>query len=198
MKLKKVISGGQTGADQAGLVVAKRFGLETGGWMPKGFKTQEGSRPQFANIYTLQEHISADYSPRTELNVKESCGTVRLAACFDSRGEICTLKYIKKHKKPYIDIDLADKPTPRVLAEWILENQIEVLNVAGNSENTYAGAFSSSASYLQSCFFELGLAITISAKEFLANIKITDTDLGIFDSNNQAIHQIAIKKIVGK
>jgi hypothetical protein len=34
--LERVISGGQTGADQAGLAAAKRLGVPTGGFMPKG------------------------------------------------------------------------------------------------------------------------------------------------------------------
>lgn len=197
--LKKIVSGGQTGADQAGLVIGKRFGLETGGWIPKGFKTSEGPRPEFAQLYKLQEHISSDYAPRTELNVKESCGTVRLAGCFDSKGEICTLKYIKKYKKPFIDIDLTDKPSSKVFLDWIVENQIKVLNVAGNSENTFAGSFLLSALYLQSCFFDLGLSLNITAKELFANIKLTDaSDLQLFDSNNQAIAGISIKKVVRK
>ncbi|HJT77421.1 MAG TPA: putative molybdenum carrier protein, partial [Gemmataceae bacterium] len=37
--LERVISGGQTGADQAGLAAAKACGIPTGGWMPKGFLT---------------------------------------------------------------------------------------------------------------------------------------------------------------
>ncbi|MFZ8324119.1 YpsA SLOG family protein, partial [Staphylococcus aureus] len=42
MKLKKVISGGQTGADQAGLRAGKAAGLETGGMVPKGCLTDDG------------------------------------------------------------------------------------------------------------------------------------------------------------
>jgi hypothetical protein len=30
---ERVVSGGQTGADQAGLIAARRFGIPTGGWM---------------------------------------------------------------------------------------------------------------------------------------------------------------------
>jgi RNA polymerase sigma factor (sigma-70 family) len=41
--VRKVISGGQTGADQAGLFAAEAFGIETGGWMPKGFLTLAGN-----------------------------------------------------------------------------------------------------------------------------------------------------------
>jgi hypothetical protein len=33
----KIISGGQSGADQAAWRAAKAFGIATGGWMPRGF-----------------------------------------------------------------------------------------------------------------------------------------------------------------
>ena len=49
--LEKIISGGQSGADQAGWRVARAFGIPTGGAMPLGFLTEEGSRPEFAELY---------------------------------------------------------------------------------------------------------------------------------------------------
>ena len=36
----EIISGAQTGADQAGWRAARAFDLDTGGWMPKGFITE--------------------------------------------------------------------------------------------------------------------------------------------------------------
>jgi ribosomal protein L33 len=41
--LKKIISGGQTGADQAALDVAINLGIPHGGWIPKGRKTEKGT-----------------------------------------------------------------------------------------------------------------------------------------------------------
>jgi hypothetical protein len=38
--LAKVISGGQTGADQAGRRAARAAGIPTGGWAPLGWKTE--------------------------------------------------------------------------------------------------------------------------------------------------------------
>jgi Circularly permutated YpsA SLOG family len=38
--LDRVVSGGQTGADQAGWRAARAVGLATGGWMPYGFLTE--------------------------------------------------------------------------------------------------------------------------------------------------------------
>jgi len=46
MILKKIISGGQTGADQAGLDAAIEYGLPHGGWIPKGRLTESGTLPE--------------------------------------------------------------------------------------------------------------------------------------------------------
>jgi hypothetical protein len=43
--LERIITGGQTGADQAGWRVAQAFGIRTGGGRPRGFLTEEGPRP---------------------------------------------------------------------------------------------------------------------------------------------------------
>ena len=54
MSLRKVVSGGQTGADQAGLRAARAAGIETGGWAPKGWETEEGPAPWLSD-YGLKE-----------------------------------------------------------------------------------------------------------------------------------------------
>lgn len=46
MRPVRIISGGQTGADQGALVAAKQLGIETGGWTPRGFLTEAGPCPE--------------------------------------------------------------------------------------------------------------------------------------------------------
>lgn len=136
----KVVSGGQTGADIAGLKAATEVGLKTGGWMPKGFKASDGEHPEFAGQFGLKEHTSPTYPPRTALNVKESDGTIRFASNFNSPGELLTAKLIRQYQKPSISIDIRSQiTTPRDVADWIIENNIKVLNIAGNSEKTSPG-----------------------------------------------------------
>lgn len=48
----KIISGGQTGADQAALDFAIEHSIPHGGWIPKGRKTENGILP---DKYHLQE-----------------------------------------------------------------------------------------------------------------------------------------------
>jgi len=155
--LRKVVSGGQTGADRAGLIVAREFGLETGGWLPKGCQTAAGPRPDLIEKYGMQEHPSPNYAARTYANAKDSDATIRLAMDFGSRGEICTLNAIKRYHKPWTDIDLAKPRPPVEVAEWLTEHQVGILNVAGNSEKTFSGTFDLCTIYLRSVLSALGL-----------------------------------------
>lgn len=145
--LEKVISGMQIGADYAGVYAAKELGFEVGGWMPLGFKTQKGKRPEYANIFNAKTTMTNNYSNRTEYNVRDSSGTIRIANDFLSAGEICTLNAIKKHKKPYLDIWYplgVSNPflyhDPRLIWHWIETYNITTLNVAGNANETMEGS----------------------------------------------------------
>jgi hypothetical protein len=135
----KVISGGQNGADQAGIEAAKIVGLKTGGWLPKGCRTLDGPRPKFLDLYQMQEHASASYARRTEANVRDSDGTIRFARVFSSAGEKCTLKAIKWFNKPDLKIDVDNLPAVEQVVSWIKQHNIQVLNIAGNSEQTAEG-----------------------------------------------------------
>lgn len=146
--LKKIISGGQTGADIAGLVVAKKAGIATGGTMPKGFKTLRGPQPDYAQLFGIEEHSSQSYVLRTHKNVKESDGTLRLAYNFGSAGERCTLNAINRYGKPHLDVDLSNPRPHQEVVDWILEKKIEVLNIAGNSEETAPGTYKAVKQYL--------------------------------------------------
>lgn len=132
MLVDKVISGGQTGADQAALVAARALGIDTGGWVPHGWRTEHGTEP-WLEKFGCQEHESVQYPPRTILNVSQSDGTVFFGDA-NSPGGRCTLKACIAHHKPYI-ID----PTPGALEMWVRAERIKTLNVAGNRESTRPG-----------------------------------------------------------
>jgi len=69
----RIVSGGQTGADRAALDWAIAHGIPHGGWCPKGRKAEDGMSQA---KYELIETPSTDYVQRTELNVRDSDGTV--------------------------------------------------------------------------------------------------------------------------
>jgi hypothetical protein len=71
--IKKIVSGGQTGADRAALDFALKFFKPHGGWIPKGHITEDGPLP---DKYQLEEMPTGSYPARTEQNVIDSDGTV--------------------------------------------------------------------------------------------------------------------------
>jgi len=133
--LETVISGGQIGVDQAGLMAARRVGLKTGGHTVKGYLTKDGCRPSQKIIYHLEDDCP-DYRSRTRKNVQTSDGTIRLAYNFQSPGELCTLRAIRDYYKPSLDIILhAEELRPiEEVALWIVMNDIKILNIAGNAD----------------------------------------------------------------
>lgn len=137
--VEKVISGGQIGADIAALRVAKRLGIETGGFATRGFRTKKGKAPELGSKYGLVELDSVLYPQRTYANVEVSDGTMRFAYSFLTAGERCTMKAINKFHKPFYDVDVGkQQPFPTTsdikwAAMWIVQNDIKVLNVAGNA-----------------------------------------------------------------
>jgi len=129
--IKKIISGGQTGADQAALDVAIELGISHGGWIPKGRKTERGPLPK---KYQLQEMPTDSYPARTEKNVIDSDGTL-----INSHGEMTggsdfTREMAQKHNKPWMHVDANEfsvEAAVQFIRAWISGSKIEVLNVAG-------------------------------------------------------------------
>lgn len=123
--LKQVISGGQTGVDQASLRQACFSGIPTGGTAAKGWMTEDGPAPWLAD-FGLVECRAPGYPARTYENVKNSDGTV-IFGDETSDGSILAIKLCKSTGKP-----CKVNPTPEELLYFIWKNKIEVLNVAGN------------------------------------------------------------------
>lgn len=96
----KVISGGQTGVDVLALEIAKELGIETGGWMPYGFMTEDGPKPEMADLYVVREYPRSGYPPRTKQNVEDADLTIWYGTT-DSPGFRCTKHACFNGKKIY-------------------------------------------------------------------------------------------------
>lgn len=129
--LKKVISGGQTGVDKIGLEVAHGLGFRTGGSAPKGFKTEDGVDLTLKN-FGLVETTHSSYNYRTWINVAQSDATV-LFGDMSSAGSKLTLSYLQGRKHII-------NPTPSQLVDFIMQNKVETLNVAGNRRSKLTDA----------------------------------------------------------
>lgn|SRR3990167_1031903 len=132
--LQEIRSGGQTGADEGGLRAGLALGLRTGGWIPKGRRTENGAMSDADfKMFGLEEHAFEGYPPRTEDNVLETDGTV-LFGDMNSPGSRLTVKYCRMNGAPYICNPLQDE-----FVAWLDKYAIRILNVAGNRESKSPG-----------------------------------------------------------
>jgi hypothetical protein len=135
MTIKKIISGGQTGADIGGLRAGLCCGLLTGGTAPYNWMTADGPKQGLLESYGLVagDYDARVYPKRTKDNVANSDGTV-LFGNVGSPGCSLTVRYCKELGKPF-----CTNPSSEQLCDWIRDNRISVLNVAGNREHTNPG-----------------------------------------------------------
>ena len=136
----KVISGGQTGVDTIGLQVARELGIVTGGTAPRSYLRESGVDTEDIRSYGLREITEEEqaeytrltgkrdpYTARTSKNVENSDGTVYFASDGDPAGRLATQREANRLGKPFLL-----NPTANQLREWLIANNIQTLNVAGN------------------------------------------------------------------
>jgi len=131
-KLRKIVSGGQTGADCAAWDSAIEAGIATGGFVPAGRQAEDGPIP--AKYPGLTETVGPDPTERTRLNVVDSDATLLFSHGPPAGGSRLTAEFAAEHFKPLIHIDLAAVPLEdglKRVMDWIEANKIGVLNVAG-------------------------------------------------------------------
>jgi hypothetical protein len=152
MALTTIISGGQTGADQGGLAAGVALGLRTGGWIPQGWKTEKGPMPELGRLPSggLKEHASTAYPARTKDNVAASDGTL-LFGDEKSRGARLTARIAREVGKPLLVIPWKSGrhlPSGSKFQKWLADNNITILNVAGNRESGQPGIFGATREFI--------------------------------------------------
>ena len=162
--IKKIISGGQAGADRAGLDVAIELAIPHGGWCPRGRPAEDGPIPE---RYQLAETPIEDSAQRTEWNVRDSDGTV-IFSIADKLigGSASTEALASKYRKPCLHLSREEdrEKAAERLREFVRANRAAILNVAGSrlSEEPEISEFVR-ATLLHACLFEQGNAITCSS-----------------------------------
>ena len=147
--LKKIISGGQTGADQAVLDIVIKLGLPHGGWIPKGRITEARPLP---DKYKLKEMPTDSYSECIEQNVKDSKGTLII-----SYGKLTgDLNYARemtlKHKRQLLGIDLNQTiqfKAASLVNDWVQLRHIDVLYVIGPNASVNPDAWKHTANIVE-------------------------------------------------
>ncbi|MEM7559341.1 MAG: putative molybdenum carrier protein [Planctomycetota bacterium] len=144
--IERIVSGGQTGVDRAALDTAILLGIPHGGWCPKGRLAEDGPIP---DRYLLTEMESADYAKRTRQNVIDSDGTLLLYRERLQSGTLLTHRIAKELGRPIFRIRLDRSWDPAKAVDWIQENQIQVLNVAGPRGSSHPDIATVAAEALQ-------------------------------------------------
>jgi hypothetical protein len=139
--LEKVISGGQTGADQAALRAARAAGIPTGGWAPNQWLVESDGRknlpaPWLAD-YGLVEAPEPGHPAQTRANVRDSDGSLWFGD-YMTRGWVVTINACRELNKPFMVAYPGTIP-PEQVVEWIAKKGIRTLNVAGNLETNTPG-----------------------------------------------------------
>lgn len=133
-------SGFQTGADVAGIKAARKVGFKTKGYIPKGYLTEKGNKPQYKE-YGAIEGSSTNYKDRTLKNVVSTDCTI----IFDeagSGGSKLTRNYCQQNNKPYLYLNKSKSNSKDVVDKIIgfIDNiEPNSINIAGNRESKSKG-----------------------------------------------------------
>ena len=145
--------------DQAALDVAIKLAVDHGGWIPKGRITESGPLPE---DYRLNETKTSSYAERTEKNVMEADATLIISRGQLTGGSDYTREMAVKHNRPWLHIDLDQMAAFQAaisINQWVLQNKVEVLNVAGPRASKDPSVYKDAVNILESEYY-LGLAET--------------------------------------
>lgn len=152
-KIKTIISGGQTGADRAALDFALDHKIESGGFIPKGRRAEDGKIGE--NYAHLIETKTNNYAERTELNVQNSDATLIVSHGKLTRGSLLTKRLAAKHQKPFLHIDFTESTideSVRDTRKWLASINCRRLNIAGSRASTDTRIYDKTRKFLAALF----------------------------------------------
>jgi len=192
--LEKIISGGQTGADQAALDAAIKLGIPHGGWIPKGRLTEDGP---LSDKYDLKGMPTASYPERTKKNIRESDGTLILSHGILTGGSEFTRKMALKYQKPMLHIDfnrMIPFDAAVVINNWMVDHDVRVLNVAGPRASTDPRIYRAAMDIIEAVSF-LNLSENNPMQTQTADGEIPDSELprDVYDAAAEIIAGMTLK-----
>lgn len=154
IKVKRIVTGGQSGSDRAALETAVRLGIEYSGYCPRGGWAEDFEKPPgIRNLYPLlKETKSSDPKERTVLNARNSDASL---VFFEKRSPGTKLTKITAEKagKPVFSFD--EKSTADEVIEWLSSlKDSPALNIAGPRESEYPGIKEITAEILEKVLCE--------------------------------------------
>ena len=164
IKIKCIVSGGQTGVDRAALDFSMSKNIKYAGYCPKGGWAEDMPQPPgLLNKYkNLLETDSNDPNDRTERNVINSdCTMIILPSkedFFTSNGSIFTKEMAEYHSKPYLVVYTLDYFACNKICNWLLsfDNDFS-LNIAGPRESECIGIYDKAIALLNNVYNNCGI-----------------------------------------
>lgn len=140
--VSKIISGGQSGVDRAGLDAAKYLGIPYGGFVPSTGRAEDYPKPP-GLLIDYPELVPAptnSYRDRTIMNIEAADATLLIARRRKptSPGTILTANEARRSGKPLLILDPLYPSAIQELRQflWLLGGDT-VLNVAGPRESKW-------------------------------------------------------------
>ena len=153
MPVRKIISGGQTGADRAALDFALENDFETGGWIPKNRLAEDG---KISDKYpNLQETTDEKNETRTEFNVRDADATLIFSHGCLQGGSRLTFEFAEKYQKPCLHVDFEKKSfqeAVKTARKWLASVDCENLNIAGSRLSEDSEIYQKTKSFLEHIF----------------------------------------------
>jgi hypothetical protein len=150
--LKMIISGCLPGAGQGALDAAVKLGIPDGGWVPKGALTEDAP---MGEAYHLKEMKTSSDDQCTEQNIIESNGTLIVSHGAYAQELKRVRKYAGEHNRSWMHIDLNRTPAfkaAQLIASWIREKKIEILNVTGPKAGEDPGIYQKTMAIIESVY----------------------------------------------
>jgi len=152
-KVRRIVSGGQTGADRAALDFAIENDIDYGGFVPRGRSAEDGEIP--SRYAHLTEAATSDPAERTRLNVLSSDGTILITHGPPVGGSDQTKEFAHSLGKPLLHIDLANESiadAAEKAAEWLALTGCQTLNIAGPRASEEPDTYSAVMEFLRILF----------------------------------------------
>ena len=157
--LTKIISGGQSGADQAALDVAITLGIPHEAWIPAGWGEENGI---VSGPYNFREMPTSSVPQWIKHNILYSNGTLILSHGSLTGGSLAVLQSAEPRDRPILHVDLygtGEFTAAQIIHSWFEKNEIGILNVSGARAEKDPGMYDAAMRVLETAL-HLGIIET--------------------------------------
>src|SRR5579883_2631043 len=127
--IAKIVTGGQAGAEQEAWSAARRAGIATGGYMPRGFATEDGPNPRLGALYGAIE-FPLDEPTRLRANLRRADALLWLGDALADEGR-AAIAACRELGKPFLTAEPGATPASEVIS-WLIVFEVTSLMIAGN------------------------------------------------------------------